>query len=93
MGLRFRKYVGAIEKCYFLWLFKSLTLAFLAHSLLAMLVTPENLNPVRRRGGEKKEKNLLLVMPNPICIVLYSLIAHSIFSVPWKPDLVDTGKS
>lgn len=30
-------------------LFKSLMLAFLAHSLLAMLVMPENLNPVKRK--------------------------------------------
>lgn len=57
MGLRFQNYVGAIEKIllFRVILLKSLMLAFLAHSLLAMLVTPENLNPVRRgRGGKKK---------------------------------------
>lgn len=48
-------------------------LAVLARSLLAMLVVPENLNARRRSRGEEG-KNSLLVLPNPLYIVFYSLI-------------------
>lgn len=48
-------------------------LAFLAHSLLAMLVMPENLNPVRRGGGEEKKFTSSHVKCHIYCFVLTDL--------------------